>query len=216
MREHLDQKISTLNHDLIKMGAQVEAIIDLAVNALKNQDLEAAKKVYKDDDAIDELEIIIEKECLNLIALQQPLAKDLRRIAAALKIITDLERIGDHAVNIAKITLEIGNTPLMKPLIDIPKMAEIAQQMIKLSLDAFVNQDVELAKKAAAMDEQVDELYDLVIKEVLALITKNNEFLDQGVKLLFVGRYLERVADHTTNICERVIYMVTGEKVEIN
>lgn len=216
MREHLDQKISNLNHDLIKMGAQVEAIIDLAVNALKNQDLEAAKKVYKDDDAIDEMELIIEKECLNLIALQQPLAKDLRRIAAALKIITDLERIGDHAVNIAKITLEIGNTPLMKPLIDIPKMAEIAQQMIKLSLDAFVNQDVELAKKAAAMDEQVDELYDLVIKEVLALVTKNNEFLDQGVKLLFVGRYLERVADHTTNICERVIYMVTGEKVEIN
>ncbi|WDC85500.1 phosphate signaling complex protein PhoU [Caloramator sp. mosi_1] len=214
MREHLDQQLTRLNHDLIKMGAMVETIIDKAVNALKNQDLELAKNVYKEDDAIDEMELKIEKECLNLIALQQPMAKDLRRIASALKIITDLERIGDHAVNIAKITLEIGNEPLMKPLIDIPKMAEIAQNMIKLSLDAFVNQDIELAKRAAEMDEQVDNLYDTVINEVFQYIQRDSKFLNQGIKLLFVGRYLERVADHTTNICERIIYMVTGEKLK--
>ncbi|MCX7695329.1 MAG: phosphate signaling complex protein PhoU [Caloramator sp.] len=216
MREHLDQQLTRLNHDLIKMGAMVEAIIDKAVTSLKNQDLELAKSIYTDDDAIDEMELKIEKDCLNLIALQQPMAKDLRRIASALKIITDLERIGDHAVNIAKITLDIGNEPLMKPLIDIPKMAEIAQNMIKLSLDAFVNQDIELAKKAAEMDEQVDDLYDTVINEVFNYIQKDSKFLNQGIKLLFVGRYLERVADHTTNICERIVYMVTGERVEIN
>ncbi|GIW48841.1 MAG: phosphate transport system regulatory protein PhoU [Caloramator sp.] len=216
MREHLDQQLTRLNHDLIKMGAMVETIIDKAITALKNQDLELAKSIYTEDDAIDEMELKIEKECLNLIALQQPMAKDLRRIASALKIITDLERIGDHAVNIAKITLEIGNEPLMKPLIDIPKMAEIAQNMIKLSLDAFVNQDIELAKRAAEMDQQVDDLYDTVINEVFKYIQKDSKFLNQGIKLLFVGRYLERVADHTTNICERIIYMVTGERVEIN
>ncbi|MBZ4663786.1 MAG: phoU [Caloramator sp.] len=216
MREHLDQQLTRLNHDLIKMGAMVETIIDKAVTSLKNQDLELAKSIYTEDDAIDEMELKIEKDCLNLIVLQQPMAKDLRRIASALKIITDLERIGDHAVNIAKITLEIGNEPLMKPLIDIPKMAEIAQNMIKLSLDAFVNQDIELAKRAAEMDQQVDDLYDTVINEVFKYIQKDSKFLNQGIKLLFVGRYLERVADHTTNICERIIYMVTGERVEIN
>ncbi|SHE76601.1 phosphate signaling complex protein PhoU [Caloramator proteoclasticus] len=216
MREHLDQQLTRLNHDLIKMGAMVETIIDKAVTSLKNQDLELAKEIYTEDDAIDEMELKIEKDCLNLIALQQPMAKDLRRIASALKIITDLERIGDHAVNIAKITLEIGNESLMKPLIDIPKMAEIAQNMIKLSLDAFVNQDIEIAKRAAEMDEEVDKLYDTVINEVFQYIQKDSKFLNQGIKLLFVGRYLERVADHTTNICERIIYMVTGERVEIN
>ncbi|WP_027308849.1 phosphate signaling complex protein PhoU [Caloramator sp. ALD01] len=216
MREHLDQQLTRLNHDLIKMGAMVETIIDKAVTSLKNQDLELAKGIYTEDDAIDEMELKIEKDCLNLIALQQPMAKDLRRIASALKIITDLERIGDHAVNIAKITLEIGNESLMKPLIDIPKMAEIAQNMIKLSLDAFVNQDIEIAKRAAEMDEEVDKLYDTVINEVFQYIQKDSKFLNQGIKLLFVGRYLERVADHTTNICERIIYMVTGERVEIN
>ncbi|WP_040683814.1 phosphate signaling complex protein PhoU [Thermobrachium celere] len=216
MREHLDQKLTRLNHDLIKMGAMVEEIIDKAIVSLKNQDLEMAKSIYTDDDAIDEMELSIEKDCLNLIALQQPIAKDLRRIASALKIITDLERIGDHAVNIAKVTLEIGKEPLMKPLIDIPKMAEICQRMIKLSLDAFVNQDVELARKVAEMDQEVDDLYDIVIKEVFEYISRDSKFLNQGIKLLFVGRYLERVADHTTNICERIIYMVTGERVEIN
>lgn len=216
MREHLEQQLTRLNHDLIKMGAMVETIIDKAVTSLKNQDLELAKSIYTEDDAIDEMELKIEKDCLNLIALQQPMAKDLRRIASALKIITDLERIGDHAVNIAKITLEIGNESLMKPLIDIPKMAEIAQNMIKLSLDAFVNQDIEIAKRAAEMDEEVDKLYDTVINEVFQYIQKDSKFLNQGIKLLFVGRYLERVADHTTNICERIIYMVTGERVEIN
>lgn len=216
MRGHLDQKLTRLNHDLIKMGAMVEEIIDKAIVSLKNQDLEMAKSIYTDDDAIDEMELSIEKDCLNLIALQQPIAKDLRRIASALKIITDLERIGDHAVNIAKVTLEIGKEPLMKPLIDIPKMAEICQRMIKLSLDAFVNQDVELARKVAEMDQEVDDLYDIVIKEVFEYISRDSKFLNQGIKLLFVGRYLERVADHTTNICERIIYMVTGERVEIN
>lgn len=198
------------------MGAMVERIINDSVSALKNQDVEASKKIYTDDDKIDIIEHEIENKCVSLLALQQPLAKDLRTITTALKIITDLERMGDHAVNIAKITIEIGKEPFIKPLIDIPKMAEITQEMVKLSLDAFVKEDINLAKKVAEMDEEVDRLYEVIIKELLNIIAKDSNNINQAAKLMFVGRFLERIADHTTNICERIIYMVTGEYEEIN
>lgn len=215
-RERFAQQIIDVKHKVVRMGALVEDIIELAVSALKNQDLEAAKKVYADDDKIDEIELEIEMDCMKMLALQQPLAKDLRTVATALKIITDLERMGDHAVNIAKITLEIGKEPLIKPLIDIPKMAQMAQEMVKLSLDAFVKEDIELAEKVAVMDEEVDDIYLTVLDDIIELISNNKEAARQGTKLIFIGRFLERIADHTTNICERVIFMVTGELKEIN
>lgn len=216
VREHFTQKINDIKHEVLRMGALVEEIIKTTVTALKEQDLDLARKVCEKDDEIDQLEIEIEKECMMLLALQQPLAKDLRTIASALKIITDLERMGDNAVNIAKVALEIGKDPLIKPLVDIPKMAGITHEMIKLSLDAFVNEDIALAEKAAGMDEEVDRLYDMIIEDVLTIITEKKEVTKQGIKLMFIGRYLERIADHSTNICERTVYMISGELKEIN
>lgn len=216
VREHFKQKIRDIKDDVLKMGALVEDIIETAVTALRTQDVDLAGKIYDKDDEIDQLELDIEKECMMLLALQQPLAKDLRTIASALKIITDLERMGDNAVNIAKVTLEIGKTPLMKPLVDIPKMASITQEMIKLSLEAFVNEDMALAEKVVERDEEVDGLYDRVINDILEIISEKKEFTKQGIKLMFIGRYLERMADHSTNICERTIYMISGDLKEIN
>jgi phosphate transport system protein len=215
-REHFVQRILDVKNKVLRMGALVENIIDTAVTALTAQNLDLARKVYENDDEIDQLELEIEKECMMLIALQQPLAKDLRTIASVLKIITDLERMGDNAVNISKITLEIGKEPLIKPLIDIPRMADIAQEMIKMSLDAFINEDIALAEKAAGKDEEVDRLYETVINDIINIITEKKEQTKQGTKLMFLGRYLERIADHSTNICERTIYMITGELKEMN
>lgn len=216
LRGSFDQKINDVKHKVLRMGAMVENIIDLAVTSLKEQNLKDAERVHFEDDKIDELELEIEQDCMQLLALQQPMAKDLRIIATALKIITDLERMGDHAVNISRVTLEIGKEHLIKPLIDIPKMAYLCQEMVKLSLDAFVKEDIELSEKVAKMDEEVDSIYETVLEEVMNLIVENKNFVKQGSKLLFVGRYLERIADHSTNICERTIYMVTGKLVEIN
>jgi phosphate transport system protein len=216
VRERFTQKILEVKQKVLKMGALVENIIDTAVTALKTQDLDLARNVLKKDDEIDQLELEIEKECMMLLALQQPLAKDLRTIASVLKIITDLERMGDNAVNIAEVILEIGEEPIMNSLKDIPRMADIAQKMLKMSLDAFVNEDIALAEKAAERDEDVDRLYETVINDILNIITEKRELTKQGTKLLFLGRYLERIADHSTNICERTIYMITGELKEIN
>ncbi|WP_342455585.1 phosphate signaling complex protein PhoU [Caloramator sp. Dgby_cultured_2] len=146
-RLHFQQNLEEVKHKVLRMGSLVEVIVDKAVTSLKEQNLELAKTIVEEDDKIDAMDLEIEMDCMKLLALQQPLAKDLRTIATALKIITDLERMGDHAVNISKITLEIGKEPLIKPLIDIPRMAKIAQEMIRLSLDAFVKEDIELAKK---------------------------------------------------------------------
>jgi phosphate transport system protein len=215
-REHYIQKLMDVKHDVLRMGAMVEDIIASSIKALVEQDIELAMRIPVDDDKIDMIDIEIEQKCVSLLALQQPLAKDLRIITTALKIITDLERMGDHAVNIAHTTMQIGKEPLIKPLIDIPKMAEIAQKMVNMSLNAFVDEDIEMAHKAAEMDQQVDDLYETVLNDLLALISSDKDAMQQASKLMFIGRYIERIADHTTNICERIIYMVTGELKEIN
>ena len=215
-RELFDKKLLDVKHNVLRMGTLVERIIDMSVTALKEKKLELAEMVNTEDNKIDRMDIEIENECMNLIALQHPIAKDLRTIATAMKVITDLERMGDNAVNIAKITLDIGQEPLFKPLVDIPQMSVVVQRMVKLSLDAFLTEDIELAEKVAKMDEEVDAYYKNIFDEILSLISKDSSITVQGTKLLFVGRYLERIADHATNICERVIYMVTGELKEIN
>jgi phosphate transport system protein len=216
VRENFINKISDVKNKVLEMGALVDKTIEDVATALITQNLDLANQVCENDNVIDQLDIEIEKECMMLLALQQPLAKDLRTVASALKIITDLERMGDNAVNIAEIILEIGIEPFIKPLVDIPKMVEITQEMIKMSLDAFVMEDAELAFKAAMMDEEVDMLYEKVVNDILGIIAENKELIKQGTKLMFIGRYLERIADHSTNICERTIYMISGELKEIN
>ncbi|MEG2538770.1 MAG: phosphate signaling complex protein PhoU, partial [Clostridium sp.] len=174
-REHYSQRILDVKHKVLTMGSMVESVINMSVTALKNGDVELAKRVYEEDDKIDLLEIEIEQECMTLLALQSPLAKDLRIVATALKLITDLERMGDHAVNISKITLEIGEESLIKPLIDIPKMAGMCQDMVRLSLDAFVKEDITLAEKVALMDEEVDEIYENIVEELFILIGEHRD-----------------------------------------
>ncbi|MTI66563.1 MAG: phosphate signaling complex protein PhoU [Firmicutes bacterium] len=213
MRKFFDQELNKLQESLLKMGAMVEDVIDLAINSLINQDIKKAGEVIKLDDKVDDIEVEIEKKCLELIVLQQPRAKDLRKISSILKIITDLERIGDHGVNIAKITKKIGNEEFIKPLVDIPKMAELAKKMVKNSINSFLNEDIELAKKVAIMDDEVDDIYESIYVELLEMLSENKDIMEQVTYLLFIGRYLERIGDHTTNICERIIYMVDGERM---
>lgn len=212
VRARFDDKLQDLENLLIKMGAEVEDLVSLAFRSLVDQDIELANKAIKMDEAIDNLEIEIEKSCLNLIALQQPIAGDLREISGILKIITDLERIGDYGVNIAKLTIEFGEEEFVKPLIDLPEMEKLVQEMIKNGLDAFVNKDIELARETAAFDDRVDDLYEVIYNDLLELGVKDLKTKQQVIRLLFVGRHLERMADHVTNICERVIFMIEGKR----
>lgn len=208
--------LDELEKEILKMGSLVEEQIDMAVNSLASQDLNLAHKCIEQDDIIDRLELEIEEKCLMLIATQQPMAKDLRRIAAGFKIITDLERIGDNAVDIAKATLRIGNEPLIKPLIDIPRMARMTQKMLKEALDSYINEDIELSESLAAKDDIVDGIHAQIIRELLTYMLENPKNIKQGTHLMFVSRYLERMADHATNIGENVIYMVTAERKDLN
>lgn len=211
-RRAYEQELRALNQDILMMGSMVEEAVHLAIEALARQDVDLAKKIIENDRRVDDLELAIEERCLKLLALQQPLAGDLRMIATAIWVITDLERMGDHAVNISEIVVRIGNQPLIKPLIDIPRMAEIAEGMIKGCLDAFVARDPELARKTCRTDDQVDKIYEELFDELMGFIVNSPDTRTstQAANLLFVARFLERVADHATNIGERVIYMVTG------
>jgi phosphate transport system protein len=212
VRARFDDKLQELENLLVKMGAEVEALVSIAFRSLIEQNVHLAEEAIKMDEEIDYLEIKIEKACLNLIALQQPLAGDLREIAGILKIITDLERIGDYGVNIAKLTIEFGEEEFIKPLVDLPKMEKLVQEMIKNGLDAFVNKDVDLARATAADDDKVDAIYGVIYNDLLELGVKDLNTKQQVIRLLFVGRHLERMADHVTNICERVIFMIEGTR----
>jgi len=213
MRTIFDNKIHELEDLLIKMGAKVEKIVDMSFTSLFERNDELAKMAIENDKEIDEIEIIIEKKCINIIALQQPLAKDLREIAAILKIITDLERIGDLAVNIARMSLKYSKEEFIKPLIDLPKMERLVRNMIRDSLNSFVKRDPELARKIAIMDDQVDDYYEKIYTELLEILANRHEVKrEKIVELLFIGRYLERMADHVTNICERVVFMTEGKR----
>ncbi|NLT94133.1 MAG: phosphate signaling complex protein PhoU [Clostridia bacterium] len=215
-RMNYQNALNHLEKEILKMGSLVEEQINLSVASLIRQDMELAQKVVDKDDIIDAIELQIEEKILKLIATQQPMAKDLRRISAGFKIITDLERIGDNAVDIAKTCLRIGNEPLIKPLIDIPRMAELTQLMLKEALDAYINEDINLAESLAAKDDIVDGLHAQIIRELLTYMLEDPKNIKQGTQLMFVSRYLERIADHTTNLGENVIYMVTAERKDLN
>lgn len=196
------------------MGGLVEEALARAAKALVERDLRLAEAVIASDEAINMLEVEIDEHCLRLLALHQPAAVDLRFITMALKINNDLERMGDQAVNIAERTVELLQEPLPKPLIDIPRMAILAQQMVKDSLAAFVNRDADLARSVCQRDDEVDRLNDQVFEELLVLMRKQPQTVAPGVDLILIGRHLERVADHATNLAEDVIYLVQGRTIK--
>lgn len=213
MRSNFQNQLDSINTGLIDMVKLVEESVDLSVQGLIDIDKEKAKKVIRMDNDIDKKEYEIEEECLHLFALQSPLAKDLRFNISILKIITDLERIGDYSVNIAKIVLEMTKDEHIKPLVDIPKMMNVSKEMLELSIKSYIEKDSELAKKVITMDDILDDLYELICIDILKLAKDNQDVLKESINLLFVGRYLERIGDHIVNICERIIYITSGEKV---
>ncbi|SDE24554.1 Phosphate-specific transport system accessory protein PhoU [Sporomusa acidovorans DSM 3132] len=211
-RNSYDQELEYLRRDLLNMGNAVAIAIDEAVASLARQDEKLARKVMDDDDEIDRMEVEIEDKCMVLIARQQPLARDLRVIGTGLKITTDLERMGDHAYDIAKIALSMNNQPLIKPLVDIPRMAQLAQKMLKDSLEAYTALDITLAEQVCLNDDEVDHIYNQVFRELLTYMMEDPTTITQATQLIFVTRYLERIADHATNIAEWTIYLVTGQR----
>lgn len=214
MRKNFEEELKRLKNEMLKMGSMVEEAIHKSIQALKNQDMEQAAEVIAEDDNIDDYEVELEEMCTRLIALQQPVASDLRIIIVISKLATDLERIGDHACNIAHMVQEIGEEPFIKPLIDIPRMTEIVTRRLRQSLDAFVNRDVDLAREVAQEDDEVDILDEQILRELITFMMEDSSTINQAIFLMFISRFLERIGDHSTNICERVIYMATGERNE--
>lgn len=215
-RSYFDKELQDLQLSILRMGSRVEEALINSIQALKSHNIELAEKVIVADDVIDKMELEIEDFCLKLIALQQPMAKDLRMIATSLKIITDLERMADHAVDIAKITKRLANEIYIKELIDIPRMAEIVTQMVRDSIDAYVNQDAEKAKEISERDDIVDGIHAQIFRELLLLMMEDPKKINQSTSFLFVSQYIERVADHVTNICEWIIYTNTGVHPDLN
>lgn len=215
-RKSFDINLEELHNDLVRMGSIVEKQIYDSVDALVNQNDELANKIIKDDDIVDNIETEIENKCIMLIAREQPLAKDLRNIFTTIKIVTDLERMADHAVDIAKIVLRIKDEKYIKELVDIPRAAKIVQEMIKESLDAYIAGDVDKAYAVCKMDDEIDAIYKKVFSDLLAIMAKDQSIVNQAAQFLFVGKFLERIADHVTNICEWTIYLVTGEQKDLN
>jgi phosphate transport system protein len=204
-----------IEEDVLAMGNKVVKAIDRAIKALQKRDLTQAHQIIADDAQINEQRFSIEDKCIELIATQQPMASDLRIIVAVLSIITELERIGDYAEGIAKIVVMIGDEAPLKPLIDIPRMGEITLEMINTSLQSFVTRDVNLAMKAVSLDSVVDALYDQVFRELLTFMMVDPKTTNRATRLIWVAHNLERAADRATNICERVVFTVTGKMEEI-
>jgi len=209
------KKLQQLEHDVLSLGDMVERAIYRSVEALKGRDLAAAGQIIADDRKINEKRHTIEQKCIELLATQQPVASDLRVIIAILNIIVDLERMADHAEGIAKVVLMIGYERRLKPLVDIPRMADKAREMLGEALSAFTRRDVEAAKRICAEDDEVDHLHDQVYRELLTFILEDSRTITRATRLLWVAHNLERIADRVTNICERVVFMVTGEMIEI-
>jgi len=215
-RESFARELQRLQDELLVLGSMVEQAIIDSVAQLKRRDREGSRRLIQGDELVNRKRFAIESDCLVLIATQQPMAGDLRVIAAVLEIATELERIGDYAKGIARINLMIGDEPLVKPLIDVPIMADIARDMLHRALDAFVRQDAAAARAIPADDARVDTLYNQVYRELLDIIIADPRTIDGATHLLWVAHNLERTADRVTNICERVIFTVTGEMTELD
>jgi phosphate transport system protein len=216
LRETFQESMRELEQLLIGMGEMVIRALNRSVESLKSRDLDEAKRIISDDLLINKKRWEIEEKCINLIATQQPVATDLREIIALLNIISDLERMGDHAEGIARIVIMLGTEPLVKPLIDIPRMAEKTADMIKRSLEAFVKRDAETAKMICNEDDEIDNLYNQVYHKLLALMIEDPKVITRATYLIWTAHNLERIADRATNICERIVFLVTGTMEEIN
>ena len=214
IRTTFHKRLREVQDDILAMGSMVEKAIDRAMEALKERKVTMAHQIIADDLKINEKRFDIEEKCIQLIATQQPMAGDLRNIICALNIIAELERIGDHAEGIAKIVVMIGDEPLLKPLIDLPRMAEKTISMLHRSLDAFINHDADAARQIMAEDDEVDNLYEQVFRELLTFMAEDPKTITRATRLLWVAHNLERSADRVTNICERVVFCVTGKMEE--
>ncbi len=216
MREVFQEKLKELEKEVIEMGEMVIIAINRSIEALKSRDLDEAKNIINDDLLINKRRWDIEEECISLISTQQPVATDLRALITILNIITELERMGDHAEGIARVVIMYGDKPLIKPLIDIPRMAEKVTSMIKRSLDALVNRDETTARKICDEDDEIDNLHEQVYRELITFMLEDPKKITGSTYLTWVSRHLERIADRVTNICERIIYLVTGVMEEID
>jgi phosphate transport system protein len=215
-RETFERELRKLQDDILMLGSMVEQAVRDAVEALKQRDLEAARRIYASDRLVNAKRYQIEQNCLILIATQQPMASDLRMLAAILEINTELERIGDYAKGICRINLLLGTEPLVKPLVDIPRMAELGLSMLHRALSAFVARDAETARAIPLEDDQVDALYNQVYHDLLKIMISDPKVIDRANYLIWAAHNLERLADRVTNICERTVFLATGEIMEMD
>ena len=213
MQRHFHEELDALKQTLLAMGGLVEDQIRRVMTALLERDDDLAREVIDRDRQVNAYDVEIDEKCVELLALHQPTAGDLRFITTAMKIVTDLERIGDQAVNIAQRALELNQEPQLKPYIDLPRMAELSQRMVKESLDAFVARDTELARRVCAEDAEVDALKEQIFRELLTFMMGDARTIPRAIRLILISRFLERVADHATNIAEMVVYMVESKMV---
>ncbi len=215
MRTAFHRRLREIQDDILAMGSMVSKALLRATEALKSRDLESARQIIADDLKVNGRRFVIEEKCIELIATQQPMASDLRIIIAILNITIEIERIGDYAVGIARIVILIGDEPPLKPLVDIPRMAEQTVDMLRRSLEAFINRDAEAAKKISREDDVIDQLYDQVFRELLTFMAEDPKTITRATRLMWTAHNLERAADRVTNICERVVFIVTGKMEEI-
>lgn len=211
MQRHFDEELKALKEKILRMGALVEDQIRNSIKALVERDSDIARQVITNDHRVNAMDVEVDEDCLRLIALHQPMARDLRFITTAMKISTELERMSDLAENISERALELNEEPQLKPYIDIPRMAEHAQRMVKEALDAFVNQDAALARKVCADDDFIDDLTHQIFRELLTYMVEDSHTISRAIRITFVAKYLERVADHATNVAELVVYFVEGK-----
>ncbi|MCK5768146.1 MAG: phosphate signaling complex protein PhoU [Candidatus Atribacteria bacterium] len=211
-----DDELISLKKNLLKMANAVEKAINLAIESLIKQRVDLAEQVIQNDDVIDNMELDIEEQCLQMIALRQPIAKRLRIIGCGYKTVSDLERVGDQAVNIARASKYLATKDLVKPFIDLPRMARIAQNMLKDGLEAYFTGDVELAKEVWLRDKTVDDLNKQIFRELLTFMMEDPHTISRAIHIIFISTNIERIADHAKNLVERVVYIVNGERIKEN
>jgi phosphate transport system protein len=215
-RATFERYLSEIEEDMLVLAGMVERAIDRSIDALRNRDTELARVVIVEDMDINRKRYETEEKCLELLALQQPMARDLRTIVAILHVVVDLERMGDHAEGIAKIAIMLADEAPLKPYIDIPRMAEVAVRMLRGSIESFKMRDVDMARRVCDEDDEVDALYDQVYRELITFMINDPKTIERATHITWIAHNLERIADRVTNICERVVYMVQGRMEELN
>jgi phosphate transport system protein len=211
MVRHFEEELTRLKEKILKMGALVEAQIAGSIKALVERDTDLARQTIQNDHQVNAMDVEIDEECIRLLALYQPAARDLRFITTAMKITTDLERMSDLSEDICERAIELAEEPLLKPYIDIPRMAEAAQKMVRETLDAFVNKDAALARKVCSEDQFIDDLTHQIFRELLSYMVEDQTTITRAIRISFVSKYIERIGDHATNIAEMVVYLVEGK-----